>query len=145
MIKDVTLFKHFTEKEKRELAELAPPFMELEKGEMIIKEGELSTTLFLLVSGGCLITKEQDGANIRLSKLSAGELFGEMSWVSGKPRQSNVVTKEKSIVIKMDEEFFKKLTPEMSLKIKDFLIELLIKRLDKMNEAIMRISKLMRS
>lgn len=33
----------------------------------------------------------------------------------------------------------------MSNKIKDHLIALLIKRLDNMNEAIMRISKLMRA
>jgi hypothetical protein len=33
----------------------------------------------------------------------------------------------------------------MSNKIKDYLIELLINRLDNMNEAIMRISKLMRA
>ena len=45
----------------------------------------------------------------------------------------------------MDDHFFDKLAPELSNKIKDFLLELLIKRLDKMNEAIMRISKLMRS
>jgi hypothetical protein len=45
----------------------------------------------------------------------------------------------------MDRGFFDRIKPEMSNKIKDHLIGLLINRLDNMNEAIMRISKLMRA
>ncbi len=68
-----------------------------------------------------------------------------MSWVSGKPRQSNVIANEEVTAIEMDRDFFDRIKPEMSNKIKDHLIGLLIKRLDNMNEAIMRISKLMRA
>jgi len=145
MIKTVPLFKTFTDEEIRAFVEMDLPIKHYEKDDLIIKEGDLSTTLFLLIEGGCLITKKQADTNIRLSKLSPGEIFGEMSWVSGKPRQSNVVAKENVTVLQMDNEFFNSLSPEISNRIKDYLIELLIKRLDNMNEAIMRISQLMRS
>lgn len=144
-VKDLPVFKHFTDKEKKQLAHIGMSILNFEKGELIIKEGDPSTTLYMLVEGSCLITKTRDGTNIRLSKLQAGELFGEMAWISQKPRQSNVVANEKSTVLKMDDTFFSNINPEMSNKIKDFLIELLIHRLDHMNEAIMKISKLMRS
>jgi CRP-like cAMP-binding protein len=145
LLKDVPLFDNFSDEEIQTLAEMAPPIKEYEKDEYLIREGDLSSTLFLLVKGVCLITREQDGANIQLSRLKPGEIFGEMSWVSGKPRQSNVVANEDVTAIEMDREFFDSIPAEMSSKIKDYLIELLIKRLDNMNEAIMRISKLMRT
>ena len=113
-------------------------------GENIITEGELTRSLYLLLQGSCLITKTEDDTKIRLSKLSPGEVFGEMSFFSDKPRQSTVSATEKVKVMKMDDDFFKKVDPDVRDKIKDYLIELLIKRLDNMNAAIMRISKLMR-
>ena len=113
--------------------------------ETIIRENEQSTVLYLLLQGSCLITKTEDGANIRLAKVKPGEVFGEMSCFSNKPRKSNVVANEKVVILKMDEHFFEKVPPELGSKIKDYLIELLINRLDSMNAAIMRISKLMRS
>lgn len=145
LLKDVPLFNDFSEEEMQILVDMDPPIKDYSKDDHLITEGELSTTLFLLVKGVCRITKQQDGTNIQLSRLKPGEIFGEMSWVSGKPRQSNVIANEDVTVIEMDRVFFEKIKPEMSNKIKDHLISLLIKRLDNMNEAIMRISKLMRA
>jgi len=145
MIKNVPLFKTFSDEEIRLFSEMNLPIKDYEKDDFIIKEGDPSTNLYLLIQGSCLITKHQDGVNIRLSKLASGEIFGEMSWVSGKPRQSNVIAKESVVVLMMDDDFFNRLSLNMSLKIKDYLIKLLIKRLDNMNEAIMKISRLMRS
>ena len=67
-----------------------------------------------------------------------------MSAFSKKPRQSNVVANDDVLVLKMDDYFFQKVNPDIKDKIKDYLIELLIDRLDNMNAAIMRISRLMR-
>ncbi len=145
LIKDIPLFETFSNDELQLLAEMDPPVTHYEKDDYLIKEGQLSTTLFLLAEGVCRITREQDGANIQLSRLKPGEIFGEMSWVSGKPRQSNVIANEAVTAIEMDRDFFDRIKPEMSNKIKDHLIGLLINRLDNMNEAIMRISKLMRA
>jgi len=145
LLKDVPLFNDFSEEEMQILVERDPPIKTYVKDDHLITEGDTSTTLFLLVKGVCLITKQQDGANIQLSRLKPGEIFGEMSWVSGKPRQSNVIANEDVTAIEMDHDFFAQIKPEMSNKIKDHLIALLIKRLDNMNEAIMRISKLMRA
>ena len=47
-------------------------------------------------------------------------------------------------VVEMDDKFFKKANPAVRDKIKNYFIELLISRLDMMNESIMKISKLMR-
>lgn len=138
-------FQNFTDQERKTFAEMKNAILEFKKGDMIIEEGDTDRSIFLLVSGTCLITRNEGGANIRLAKVGAGEVFGEMSRFSDKPRRSNVVANEDVIVIKMGDDFFDIISPELANKIKDFLIDLLCRRLDTMNQAIMRISKLMRT
>jgi len=145
LIDGVQMFEHLTEDEKKEFTKMEHSVLDFDKGENVITEGEQTRSLYLLLKGSCLITKTEDDAKIRLSKLSPGEVFGEMSFFSDKPRQSTVSATEKVKVLKMDDDFFKKVNPDIRDRIKDYLIALLIKRLDNMNAAIMRISKLMRA
>jgi CRP/FNR family transcriptional regulator, cyclic AMP receptor protein len=139
------LAEKFSEIDKQVFSNLKHTFTKFSKGDCIICEGDSSTSLCLMVEGSAVITKTEDGTTIRLSKLAAGEIFGEMSFFSRKPRKSNVVANVPSVVLEMDDEFFQKIHPDARDKIKDYLIGLLIGRLDNMNDAIMRISKLMRS
>jgi len=144
MIDEIPMFERFSDEEKTMLADMDHSLIEFAKDDMIIKEGDDSTSLYMLIKGTSLITKTTDDANIRLSKLRSGEIFGEMSAFSRKPRQSNVVANDDVLVLKMDDDFFHKVNPDIKDKIKDYLIELLIDRLDNMNAAIMKISRLMR-
>jgi len=144
IIDAMPIFEHFTMDEKKKFAEMEHSLVKFKTDDNIITEGEHTRSLYLLIKGSCLITKTEAAAKIRLSKLSPGEIFGEMSFFSEKPRQSSVTATEDVLVIKMDENFFKKISPDIRDKIKDYLIGLLISRLDNMNAAIMRISKLMR-
>jgi len=139
------MFAHFTMDEKNQFAEMEHSLVKFKKGENIITEGEQTKSLYLLIQGTCLITKTEDDAKIRLSKLSPGEIFGEMSFFSDKPRQSSVSATEDVLVMKMNDDFFKTVSTDIKDKIKDYLIGLLITRLDNMNTAIMKISKLMRA
>jgi CRP/FNR family cyclic AMP-dependent transcriptional regulator len=143
IIGGMSMFEHFSEDEKRAFAEMEHSILKFSKGEDIITEEEVGKSLFLLIEGNCIITKTEDNAKIQLSKLSPGEIFGEMSFFSDKPRQSSVIAGEDVKVLKMNDDFFKKASSNIRERIKEYLIILLISRLDKMNAAIMRISKLM--
>jgi CRP-like cAMP-binding protein len=139
------LFEKLTGEERKILAESKHALLEFDKGDMIIKEGDQFKSLYLLIKGSVLITKSSTDSQIRLAKLKSGEIFGEMSFFSKKPRQSNVVASEKVLAMRMDEDFFERVTPGIRDKMKNYFIELLIHRLDAMNDSIMNISKLMRS
>lgn len=143
IINDIPMLKSFSEEEKKEFAESTFSFQKFNKGEAIIKEGDAFTALYLLIDGSVLVTKTKDKTQIRLAKLKSGEIFGEMSLFSKKPRQSNVIANEKVLAVKMDENFFEKTSPFIKDKIKNYFLEILINRLDIMNESIMNISKLM--
>ena len=86
-----------------------------------------------------------DGRTILLAKLKPGELFGEMAMFSDKKRHSDAVAGEDVQLLKIDDNFFKKAKPFIVDKMKNYFIELLINRLDAMNESLMAVSKLMRA
>ena len=65
--------------------------------------------------------------------------------MSNEPRKSNVVANEDIVAVKMDTDFFNKVAPSIRDKVKDYFIELLLKRLNTMNNSIMLMSKLMRA
>ena len=144
MIQDMPMFKSFSDSEIKQFAEMDHSIVEYKQGELLTKEGESSTALYLIIKGSVLVSKTRDNAKIRIARLGPGEIFGEMSFFSKKARNSDITANEDVIVIRMDDDFFQKINPVINDKTKNYFIELLINRLDTMNDSIMKISKLMR-
>jgi len=138
IIQDMLMFEHFSEKEKKEFAEIDHSLLGFNKDDVIIKQGEDCSSLYLLAKGTVLITRT--GNPTPLCKLVPGAIFGEMSFFSKKPRHSNVIANEPVLVIQMDDNFFTKIHPDIRDKIKNYLIELLVNRLDIMNATLGKIS-----
>ncbi|MBI9085703.1 MAG: cyclic nucleotide-binding domain-containing protein [Desulfobacterales bacterium] len=143
ILSKMPIFARFSDEEKRAISEIEHSIHKYRRGDQIIEEGEHSTSLYLLVKGAVLITKKIDEATIRLARLGPGEIFGEMSFFTDQPRRTSVMANDKVLVMKMDEDFFDSLEPRVKDKIKDYIISLLIERLDKMNDSIMQISRTM--
>ena len=139
------MFKNFSERDKKKFTKIEHSFLEFNRNDTIIKEGELSTDLYLLVKGTTLVTKTEGGISIRIAKLNPGDIFGEMAYYQKKPRETNVIANGPVTVLKLDDQFFKKAGSDARDKIKDYFIELLIDRLDRMNSSIMQISKVLRT
>ena len=145
MINEMPMFEKFSEKEKKAFAKMEHTLCEYRQGDTIIKDGESLTSIFLLVKGSVLVSKTVIDAPIRLAKLRPGEIFGEMSFFSHRSRQSNIIANEDVLAVKIDENFFKKAKTGIKDKINNYFIEVLVNRLDSMNDSIMTISKLVRS
>jgi CRP/FNR family cyclic AMP-dependent transcriptional regulator len=145
MIKEMPIFEKFSDKEKKAFAKMEHTLCEFRQGDIILKDGERLTSIYLLVKGSVLISKTVNDAPIRLAKLRPGEIFGEMSFFSHRSRQSNVIANEDVLAIRIDDKFFKNAKPGVKDKINSYFIEVLVNRLDAMNDSIMTISKLVRS
>jgi CRP-like cAMP-binding protein len=143
LIRPMPMFKHFSPEEIKSFAAMTDALHEYNKGDIIIEEGDLMSSLYLLIRGSILITKS--GYNTPISRLNPGAVFGEMSFLTRKPRYSNVIANDTSLVMKMDDAFFEKISPQLKDKLKDYLIELLINRLDTMNESLSKIAKYTRN
>jgi hypothetical protein len=63
-----------------------------EPGAILVREGEPGESLFLIVSGTVVVkTKAPEGDFVELSRLSAGEFFGEVSLLTSRPRTASVI------------------------------------------------------
>ena len=58
MIGDVPLFKNFSEEEKKVFAKMEHTMLAFSKGDIIIKEGEDYTSLYLLIRGSAQVTRK---------------------------------------------------------------------------------------
>ena len=138
VINELAIFKDFSNREKKAFAKMDHIMLNFRKGDLLLRQNEHSDDLFLLLQGTCLVTRSDGGETIRLAKLDAGELFGEMSMAS-MPRTTNVEARSDVLVLKMDSAFFEKVHQKMANKIHKYIIELLCSRLDRMNAAVVRI------
>lgn len=139
MIGDIPLFKNFSEEDRKAFAKMDHSVLAFNKGDTIIKEGDHYTSLYLLIRGSAKVTRQ--GYDSPVALLKAGSVFGEISFLTRKARQSNVIANENILAIKIDDDLFEKLDPVMRDNIKNYLIELLANRLDSMNEALSKIAK----
>ena len=58
-------------------------------GEWIFREGDPGDCAFVIESGRVAITYEHDGVAETIAHLGAGELFGEMALIDGRPRSAS--------------------------------------------------------
>lgn len=62
----------------------------LEKGDVLLKEGEQSASMFWLQTGSLRLFKKKGNGFIELGVLHSGELVGEMSFLDNQPRSASV-------------------------------------------------------
>lgn len=69
---------------------------------VILKEGELGDSIFLIGSGEVwIVLRDEEGHNIPLSTLRKGEFFGELAVVEQKPRTATVIAKERCLLLEI--------------------------------------------
>ena len=70
--------------------------------DVIIRQGDAPTALFLVRSGGCVASRVEEGANeeIELGRIAPGQTFGEIGLLLRRPRTASVkCTEETSLVV----------------------------------------------
>ncbi|HEU67623.1 MAG TPA: cyclic nucleotide-binding domain-containing protein [Candidatus Acetothermia bacterium] len=87
LLKDVPLFSSFSEKHLQAVVKTAKE-MEFEPGKPIVREGDRSKVGFFLILDGQVEVRR--GGQV-LSRLGAGQFFGEMAVLDGQPRSADVV------------------------------------------------------
>ncbi len=95
-LKSLSLFKHVKDDV---LLGLAPLLEEqvVKEGEMIIKKGELGTTMYLVVTGR---VKVHDGEHL-LKEMGDHEVFGELAALSPEIRTASVTALEETLLLKI--------------------------------------------
>lgn len=76
------------------------------EGEDVIREGDAGDSIFLIKSGNVKVTINKGGKIIELAKLYAGDFFGEIALVTGKPRTATVTSAVKSELLELKKKDF---------------------------------------
>lgn len=88
----------FKELDKEELATLAALTNKrtVPKNTLVISEGDISSSMYFIKSGKVNVTVgNEEGKEMILSTLQAGDHFGELSLIDDEPRSANVIAMEK--------------------------------------------------
>jgi predicted acylesterase/phospholipase RssA/CRP-like cAMP-binding protein len=91
------------------VAEIAPELehLRLEAGAIVIREGEAGDGLYLVVRGRLrVVAHAQDGAEIFLNDIDAGEGVGEIALLTGERRTATVYTSTPAELLRLSREQF---------------------------------------
>jgi cAMP-dependent protein kinase regulator len=72
------------------------------QGEVIVREGDQGSSLFLIVSGTVSVLTSESGSPLPLAELGPGDFFGEVSLLTGKPRTATITAKDAVTAIELD-------------------------------------------
>jgi CRP-like cAMP-binding protein len=75
-----------------------------EPGEVVLTEGEIGSSLFLLTAGAVRVfVRNPSGSNLLLDDLGEGDFFGEISMLSGRPRNATVTAAALCEMLELDQ------------------------------------------
>ncbi|MDA1280794.1 MAG: cyclic nucleotide-binding domain-containing protein [Chloroflexi bacterium] len=86
-LRNVPLFAGLPDEDLRDLAQ-AITTLQLEKGEMLFKEGDQGETAYVIESGEIEILKASQNRSVLLNVLGPGDVFGEMALLDESPRMA---------------------------------------------------------
>ncbi|MBF0421863.1 MAG: cyclic nucleotide-binding domain-containing protein [Magnetococcales bacterium] len=165
IIHALELFSFLEEGEAEEIAGDFLNILGFDTGEFLIQEGGADRSLFVLLHGYASVVKE--GAGIPMAQLEPGDFFGEVAFLTGRKRITNVIVhppsmtspprsrfyldetirttilskqKKTAIVLRLSHEILPTLGPSLRIRFKNMMIDRLSLRVEQMSvkvEALM--------
>lgn len=118
-------------------------FIQADPGDVIIREGQEDSRIFILMTGTLEVTKNGE----TLAKMETpGEIFGELAAVSDETRSASVVARSNTLCLVIDQQFLREIKPEEDnasyyAALYGFISRVLAGRLRKASEIITRLEK----
>lgn len=84
------IFSGLKEDEFREIIKTAE-LRAYADGEAVIEEGDTGDSIFIIKEGGAKVIAHIIGRTIELARLEKGDVFGEVAFLTGRPRTASVV------------------------------------------------------
>ena len=118
MLENINLFAKLSEKQLQALEKISNT-RRYPKGAMLIMEGNDNNQLFIIRSGKVSVfVNDEEGKQANLNYMGAGEYFGELSLLDGKPGSATVATLTECELTTISQNNFRELLitePEIAL------------------------------
>lgn len=102
------LFQGLSDDELQQLMDMAEP-VSLHAGDVLIKQGELGDTAYVVLHGEFEVQKQTGQSLIKIDVRNPGDVVGEMALLSSGPRNATVIAKTDSETMRIPKEAFDKL------------------------------------
>jgi CRP/FNR family transcriptional regulator, cyclic AMP receptor protein len=150
-IDSLPFFKEFSAAEREKVVQTSGVFEKYKAGKVILSEGEKTAAVFVILKGTIAIQKKvkvdvtenhippQKQVDLTIKELKAGSIFGEISLISQRPRNSSAIaSSDQVVVMKITEELIEKFNFSIQRKIQNQLVQILVERLEDMNEQFIK-------
>ncbi len=125
LLQSVKFFQAFTKSEIEQVCRIGR-FVHYERGQVLVREGDFDTSLFILLGGRVRVVKN----NKKIADLRQGACFGEMGAFTRTPRTAHVIARKSCIVLKVDMKTLDRESPDLKLRFYEVFIDTLIERLE---------------
>lgn len=102
------LFEGLSDEELQQLMDMAEP-LSLRAGEILIKQGEMGDSAYVVITGEFEIQKQAGQSLIKIDVRNPGDVVGEMALLSQAPRNATVIAKTDGETLCIPKEAFEKL------------------------------------
>ena len=130
-------FSIFSDAEKEYLSNLNNHAMSCKPDHVIVREGDIDASLFILFKGKARIFKSER-PNVVLANRIPGEIFGEITYRKKTVRKANVVADTDCIFLEINGQVFEKMSAEIQNKFRARFMDILIARLDDLSNRYIR-------
>jgi len=124
LLRTLTFFHEFSHSEIWEVLR-ASDWHEYKDGEDIVREGEMDDRFYIIVSGQCDV--EANGRKIGV--LSAGDCFGETSYVRGAKRTASIAANGQITILRVSSTLMEQVSQACQLRFNKVFLRALITRL----------------
>jgi len=117
-----SLFASLPEDERKQFLDSIEPQL-FSSGQLIVKEGDYGDSIFIIKSGHAKVVTRILGREIELATLSAGDTFGEVAFLTGRPRTASVIARDTVEVTEFNISILEEILgryPEVLKKLHDF-------------------------
>jgi len=77
-----------------------------DEGEVVLAEGAHSPGLHVVLSGMAMVTRDDDGEQLRVAELLPGQVFGEISLIQDSPATATISASRKTVVLCLQRDDF---------------------------------------
>ena len=140
LITGFPLFKGFTVNGTQRLLD-AGEVKEYTAGDVLLKEGDNSDFVLLVLAGKLEVFVERDGQKLVLTEANPGTILGELAMLCGLPRSASVQAKENSTVLEWPDEAFRTLLlrdPSLSQRIFGQALRTLVEKEKSLIESLVK-------